>query len=202
MDRPLRHMPALDGLRGLAVAGVVLCHAGHLTGGYLGVDLFFVLSGFLITSLLLTERRDTGRISLSGFWARRARRLLPALFGMLAGVAVYAAVWADRAELDPIRADALATLGYVANWRAIFAGNGYWDVFSAPSPLEHTWSLAIEEQFYLVWPLAVLALLWVGRGSARAVLTGSLALGAASAAWMIASYTPGDDPQRVYLGTD
>src|SRR5574341_1844588 len=107
MDRPLRHMPALDGLSGLAVTGVLLFHAGHLTGGYLGVDLFFVLSGFLITSLLLTERRATGRVSLPGFWARRARRLLPALFGMLTGVAAYAAIWADRSELGRVRADAL-----------------------------------------------------------------------------------------------
>ncbi|HYU58041.1 MAG TPA: acyltransferase, partial [Actinomycetota bacterium] len=195
-------MPALDGLRGLAIAGVLLFHADHLTGGYLGVDLFFVLSGFLITSLLLGEWAADGRISLAGFWARRARRLLPALVGVLIGVAVYAAVWADARELGRIRGDALATLGYVANWRAIFSGNGYWDVFATPSPLEHTWSLAIEEQFYVVWPLAALAVLWARRGSARAVLTVALLLGGLSAAWMMLSYTPGADPERVYLGTD
>ena len=202
MDGRLRHMPALDGLRGLAIVGVLLFHADHLTGGYLGVDLFFVLSGFLITSLLLAEWQANGRISLAGFWARRARRLLPALAGVLAGVALYAAVWAEASELGRIRSDALATLGYIANWRAIFTGNGYWDVFAAPSPLEHTWSLAIEEQFYLVWPLAVLAVLWARRGSPRAVLTVSLLLGVASTAWMMTMYTPGGDPERVYLGTD
>ncbi|MGQ0802368.1 MAG: acyltransferase family protein [Actinomycetota bacterium] len=195
-------MPALDGLRGLAIAGVLLFHADHLTGGYLGVDLFFVLSGFLITSLLLSEWQADGRISLARFWARRARRLLPALAGVLAGVAIYAAVWAEARELGRIRSDALATLGYVANWRAVFTGNGYWDVFAVPSPLEHTWSLAIEEQFYLVWPLAVLAVLWARRGSARSVLAMSLILGVASSAWMMTSYTPGGDPERVYLGTD
>ena len=202
MGGSLRHMPALDGLRGFAIAGVLLFHADHLTGGYLGVDLFFVLSGFLITSLLLAEWQTDGTISLAGFWLRRARRLLPALVGVLAGVAVYAAVWAEARELGRIRSDALATLGYVANWRAIFTGNGYWDVFAAPSPLEHTWSLAIEEQFYLVWPLAVLTILWVRRGSPRAVLTVSLVLAAASSAWMMMSYSPGADPERVYLGTD
>ncbi|MGI8797277.1 MAG: acyltransferase family protein [Acidimicrobiia bacterium] len=195
-------MPALDGLRGLAIAGVLLFHADHLTGGYLGVDLFFVLSGFLITSLLLAEWAADGGISLAGFWARRARRLLPALAGVLAGVALYAAVWAEARELGRIRSDALATLGYVANWRAVFTGNGYWDVFVAPSPLEHTWSLAIEEQFYLLWPLAVLAVLWARRGSARSVLAVSLLLAVASSAWMMAMYTPGGDPERVYLGTD
>ncbi len=195
-------MPALDGLRGLAIAAVLLFHADHLSGGFLGVDLFFVLSGFLITSLLLAEWRRRRRISLPAFWARRARRLLPALAGVLAGVAVYAAVFADPTELGRIRADALGTLGYVANWRAIFTGNGYWDAFAAQSPLEHTWSLAIEEQFYLVWPLVVLGVLRARRGSARALTATALVLAAASSAWMMVLYEPGTDPERVYLGTD
>src|SRR5438552_6023713 len=105
----IAHVAALDGLRGVAVAGVLVFHAGHLTGGYLGVDLFFVLSGFLITSLLLAETARTGRISLSAFWARRARRLLPALAGVLIGVAAYAWLFAQPAELARIRADGLAT---------------------------------------------------------------------------------------------
>src|SRR6476661_2266178 len=106
----IRHIPALDGLRGLAVAGVLLFHGGHLVGGYLGVDLFFVLSGYLITSLLLAETGRTGTVNLGGFWARRARRLLPALCGVLVGVALYSAVFADAAELGRIRGDALATI--------------------------------------------------------------------------------------------
>lgn len=110
-------MPALDGLRGLAVAAVLLFHAGHLTGGYLGVDLFFVLSGFLITSLLLVEVHRSGRVDMPAFWARRARRLLPALALVLLAVAAYAWLLADPDELAKIRGDGLATLLYVANWR-------------------------------------------------------------------------------------
>jgi peptidoglycan/LPS O-acetylase OafA/YrhL len=211
----LRHMPALDGLRGLAVAAVLVFHAGHLTGGYLGVDLFFVLSGFLITSLLLAETARTGRISLSAFWARRARRLLPALAGVLIGVAAYAWLFAQPAELARIRADGLATVFYVANWRAVFAHLNYFELFAAPSPLAHTWSLAIEEQFYLAWPLIVSGVLWwqtrhrragdagdtAGRTTARNVLVVSVVLGVAAAIWMAVHYEPGN-PTRVYYGSD
>jgi peptidoglycan/LPS O-acetylase OafA/YrhL len=196
-----RHIPALDGARGAAVAAVLLFHAGHLDGGWLGVDLFFVLSGFLITSLLLAERARRDRISLSAFWARRGRRLLPALFLVLIGVGVYAVVWAAPRELSQIRSDGLATLGYVANWHQIGQGSSYWALFRAPSPLEHTWSLAIEEQFYLIWPIVVAALLaW--RREPRRVLIAALVGIVASFATMLALYSPGADPQRVYLGTD
>src|SRR5262249_890246 len=111
VSRPasLARVAALDGLRGVAVVGVLLFHGGHLTGGYLGVDLFFALSGFLITSLLLAESHASARISLRAFWARRARRLLPALAGLLFGVAVYCAVFASKSELEQIRGDAVAT---------------------------------------------------------------------------------------------
>lgn len=153
----LPYMPSLDGLRGLAVAGVLFFHGGHLVGGYLGVDLFFVLSGFLITSLLLAECRSDGKIVLGTFWLRRAKRLLPALVMVLTAVLLYAAFVAQPTELHRIRYDALATVSYVANWRQIFAHQDYWSLFTSPSPLQHTWSLAIEEQFYLVWPL-ILAL--------------------------------------------
>jgi peptidoglycan/LPS O-acetylase OafA/YrhL len=196
------HVRALDGLRGAAVAGVLLFHAGHLTGGYLGVDLFFVLSGFLITTLLLVESGDSGTIRLGGFWARRARRLLPALAGMLVGVALYAFVFAAPSELADIRDGALATIGYVANWHAVFAGTDYWALFRAPSPLEHTWSLAIEEQFYLVWPVVVLGLVaWWKRRTPVAVLVTSLVLAVVSTALALALYDPADTA-RVYYGTD
>ncbi len=196
----LRHVPALDGLRGLALLGVLLFHAnGALPGGYLGVDLFFVLSGFLITSLLLSEHARTGRVALAAFWARRARRLLPALVCLLPAIALYARVVAKPDELAGLRGDALATLGYVANWRAIFTHRSYWELFVAPSPLEHTWSLAIEEQFYVIWPLIVVLVL--RRHTKRAVLLLSLGLAALSMALMVALFRAADT-SRVYLGTD
>src|SRR5690242_11622913 len=166
-DRPLySYRPALDGLRGLAVTAVVLFHGGvaALSGGFLGVDSFFVLSGFLITSLLLAEQDRDGRIRLVAFWGRRARRLLPALLLMIAAVAI-----AGRWLLAPddqrlLRGDALAALGYVANWRMIYRGADYFTQTAAPSVLQHTWSLGIEEQFYVLWPLIVAGLLaWWGR---------------------------------------
>jgi peptidoglycan/LPS O-acetylase OafA/YrhL len=199
VERPgrMQHQPALDGLRGAAVAGVLLFHAGHLRGGYLGVDAFFVLSGFLITSLLLAEGARTGTVALGAFWARRARRLLPALLAVLAFVAVYALVVASATERTTIRADGLATLGYFANWRAIFSGTDYWALFQSPSPLEHTWSLAIEEQFYLFWPLLLVAIAAVPRRVLA--LAGGLAI--ASFVWMQILYDPAS-PSRVYFGTD
>jgi len=195
-------MPGLDGLRGVAVAGVVLYHLGYLTGGYLGVDAFFVLSGFLITSLLVHEWGRGRGIGLRAFWARRARRLLPALFGVLLGVAVYAVLFADPTLLDQIRGDAYATLAYVANWRSVWSGQSYFTQFTAPSPLEHTWSLAIEEQFYVIWPLVFLGVMTLRRGSLRALFTVTLALALASQLWMIVRYSPNGDPSRVYFGTD
>ena len=202
----LHHIPALDGLRGLAVAGVLCFHGQHLVGGYLGVDLFFVLSGFLITSLLLREGDGSATLALGRFWIRRARRLLPALFGLLLGVAVFAKLWATPFELGAIRTDALASVFYVANWQAVWSGHGYWDLFSTPSPLQHTWSLAIEEQFYLLWPLAVFALVRARRpawlGLPQAVLGLASTIGALSVVWMMVRYEPGADPSRVYFGTD
>jgi peptidoglycan/LPS O-acetylase OafA/YrhL len=198
----LRHVAALDGLRGAAVAGVLLFHGQHLTGGYLGVDLFFVLSGFLITSLLLSEGTDTGGVRLGSFWARRARRLLPALGGLMVGIAIFYVVWAQPNELARIRGDVVGTLGYFANWRGVFSQHDYWAIFATPSPLDHTWSLAIEEQFYLIWPLVFVALLHRFRDRiAAAVLVTASVLAVVSTALMLALYSP-TDSVRVYYGTD
>lgn len=183
------------------MAGVLAFHAGYLTGGFLGVDLFFVLSGFLITSLLVVEHRRTGRIRLGRFWARRARRLLPALLVVAAAVAMYAWFVADPAELDRVRGDALATLTYMANWHEVMAGRSYWDLFAVPSPLE-PWSLAIEEQFYLVWPLVVVAVVRLAGGSCRVLAAVAGLLAGASATAMAVLHRPFDDPSRVYFGTD
>jgi peptidoglycan/LPS O-acetylase OafA/YrhL len=202
-DVHLPYMPALDGLRGLAVAGVLLFHAGHLVGGYLGVDLFFVLSGFLITSLLVTEGQTSTTIDLARFWARRARRLLPALALVMVAVVAYAWLMAQPAELARIRGDGLATLAYVANWRAVVADQDYFDLFVSPSPLQHTWSLAIEEQFYLAWPLVVLGLVRWRRGKPLAVAVGGVCVvGAVASAAAMTALHDGGDPSRVYYGTD
>ena len=189
-ERSIPHVPALDGLRGLGVLGVLLFHAGHMRGGWLGVDLFFVLSGYLITLLLVREFEQTGDVSIRRFWGRRARRLLPALLLTLFGVEAYALGWAPAEQIERIRADALATLFYVANWHSIIAGHDYWALFHAPSPLHHTWSLAVEEQFYIFWPPLTLALLrWRG-GSRRALFWLAAALATLSALWMAFLFDP------------
>jgi peptidoglycan/LPS O-acetylase OafA/YrhL len=193
----------------VAVVGVVLFHGGYLRGGYLGVDLFFVLSGYLITSLLLAETRATGVVALLAFWGRRARRLLPALLLVLAGVAIYASVLADPTELGQIRGDAAYTLGYVANWHFVLVGFDYWAQFRAPSPLGHTWSLAIEEQFYLVWPLVVLAIAGWSAGHrrtpdvvARRIFVAATGATVVLVAWSAYLWSQTHDEMRLYYGTD
>jgi len=208
-----RRLPALDGVRAAAILGVMAYHLGFgwASGGYLGVDLFFVLSGFLITSLLVEEHGAEGRIRLPAFWARRARRLLPALFLVLVAVAVYAFVNGRFAspttggaviDLSGLRSDAFATLLYVANWHLIFGHQSYFAQFSAPSPLQHTWSLAIEEQFYLVWPLVVVAIFTLApRRWRRAGVVVALGGAVASAVAMGVLYH-GGDPSSVYYGSE
>ncbi|CAN5677732.1 hypothetical protein BH10ACT1_BH10ACT1_37760 [soil metagenome] len=210
------------------MAAVVAFHLGHLTGGYLGVDLFFVLSGYLITSLLLVEWAGSGRIALSAFYARRFRRLLPAVVVVVAVVGVFSHWEVLITSRDELRMAGLATMAYVANWAAIFSAGGYWDRTLVPSWLEHTWSLAIEEQFYVAWPLVVVLALRRrrrpvapdARGSDRvdaprpaptvaqrrkvfsrlAALAGLGAL--ASGTTMIVWSFLGGTTQRLYLGTD
>nr|WP_230203002.1 acyltransferase family protein [Parafrankia discariae] len=212
---PLGHSPALDGLRALAVLGVMAYHAGlsWMPGGLLGVDAFFVLSGFLITGLLVAEYRTTRRIDLKSFWIRRTRRLMPALLTMMLGVAAYARFVAEPSEVETLRADALSTLGYVANWRFALSDQSYFDHFSAPSPLLHTWSLAVEEQFYVLWPLAVYLLMWhSGRTTTRwrnqrrkaqtLILTVAVLGAEASALLGLLLVVLGADASRIYYGTD
>ena len=168
MKGRLPRIPALDGIRAVAVIAVLLFHAGvsWMPGGSFGVDVFFVLSGFLITALLVGERDRSGTIRLGGFYLRRARRLVPALVLVLLFVCV---TWGLllSVKTPTLRGDALATVFYVANWHFAFSGQGYFASFAAPSPLLHTWSLAVEEQFYLIWPLAVTFLLARGRSVVR-----------------------------------
>src|ERR1700678_1788855 len=154
-------LPGLDGVRAFAVVAVMMYHGGLsvTTGGFMGVDTFFVLSGFLITSLLVAEWRDSRTIRLAAFWGRRARRLLPALLLMLLFVAFFASVIVPEGTYGALRLDALSTLLYVSNWHFILVGSNYFNETASASPLIHTWSLAVEEQFYLIWPLVVLGIL-------------------------------------------
>ena len=206
--RPAGRRPALDGLRGLAVLAVVGYHFGGgsasvLPGGFLGVDVFFVLSGYLITGLLLAEHARTGRIDLVGFAARRVRRLLPALVVVLLAVCAWI-WWATPPDSYPRRrADLLWTLGYLNNWHAIRTAQDYFAGYAQASPLRHAWSLAVEEQFYLAWPLvlAVLLLLARRRAGRRAVAV-TCAVGIAASALAMAYEFDPAAPSRAYYGTE
>lgn len=193
------YVPALDGLRALAVIGVIAFHDDRLPGGFLGVDLFFALSGFLITSLLLDEHSRTGQVDLVGFWGRRLRRLMPAVIALLTVTVVAFRLFADTGEWIIARGDAPWAQFYVANWQLIAGGDGYWDAFAAPSAFEHLWSLAIEEQFYLVWPIVVLGLL---RRGGPPLVTGAAVTGALASVLAMIVIFDGGDPTRVYMGTD
>ena len=199
----LAYLPALDGVRACAVLAVMMFHGGipHMDGGFMGVDAFFVLSGFLITSLLIGEWRQSLTIKLGAFWARRARRLLPALLLMLLFVAFFASVIVPKGTYGALRLDALATLLYVSNWHFILVNSNYFNETSASSPLLHTWSLAVEEQFYVIWPLVVLGVLHFTR-SLRALFALCCAAAIASAVWMSVVYDGGVNTNRAYLGTD
>lgn len=207
LTRDRRYMPGLDGLRALAVLAVIAYHLGFgwASGGLLGVAVFFTLSGYLITDLLLSQHA-AGRLALREFWLARARRLLPALFVMLLIVSVW--VWADdRAQLSVVRGQVFAGVFYISNWWQSFQHVSYFSRFGPPSPLNHLWSLAVEEQFYIVWPwLLLLGLRLVGAprtAAARLRLAGPIMLLAcASAVEMALIFHPGFDPTRVYCGTD
>jgi peptidoglycan/LPS O-acetylase OafA/YrhL len=200
--RTRQRAPGLDGVRALAVLVVLAFHAGvgGLPGGFLGVDVFFVLSGYLITDLLVAQRARRGRMDLRGFWTRRARRLLPALAVVLVTVTAAVAV-VEPGQLGALRPALAAAVTYSSNWYEALHHLSYFAAFGPPPPLQHLWSLAIEEQFYLAWPLILgLVLLVLETRRARASVAW---LGAAGSALLMAVlYTPGADPSRVYYGTD
>jgi peptidoglycan/LPS O-acetylase OafA/YrhL len=191
-----------DGLRALAVLAVVAFHENlpALPGGFLGVDVFFVLSGYLITDLLVARFDRSGRLGLRDFWIRRARRLLPALAVLLVAVTAVTTVL-EPDQLDGLRPALASAVTYTSNWWQAFHHQSYFEAFGPPAPLQHLWSLAVEEQFYLIWPLVLtIALAARRRKWLRAALAWAGA--GASALAMAVSYVPGSDPSRVYYGTD
>lgn len=197
-----RYIPALDGLRTLAVVAVVLYHL-NLTwaqGGLLGVTIFFVLSGYLITRLLLNEVAKTGRIDLKSFWTRRIRRLFPAVITVVVVTCALCTIF-NHVMLTKMRPDILPSLLFFNNWWQIAQDVSYFNALGDPSPLTHFWSLAIEEQFYLIWPPLLFAMvsMHVSKPNTRRVVLG---LAAVSALAMMVLYNPAADPSRVYYGTD
>ncbi|MEO8814345.1 MAG: acyltransferase family protein [Mycobacterium sp.] len=206
---------ALDGLRALAVALVLADHGGipGAAGGFIGVDLFFVLSGFLITALLIDELARTGRIDLAGFWIRRGRRLLPALVLMVVSVAAVHDLFPPEAVAG-LRADAIAAFFWMANWRFVAQQTDYFTQGGTPSPLQHAWSLGVEEQYYFVWPLLLIAIMlllaararrrggWATVGGARLAVFLLAALGAAASAVLAVTLASDTTRDRVYFGTD
>jgi peptidoglycan/LPS O-acetylase OafA/YrhL len=201
LDKRFPYMPGIDALRALAVLAVFGYHAGlsWVPGGFLGVDVFFVISGYLITSLLLREFQRGGHVKLGRFWLRRARRLLPAVAVLIAASMVLAAIF-EPSRIDALRGDAISGLFYFANWHFVFDHESYFEQFGRPSLFTHLWSLSVEEQFYLFWPLVFAAgMKLFGRGRlALGVLAGALA--SVALAWIL--FHPGGDASRVYYGTD
>ena len=193
------HLPALDGLRGLAVIGVLLFHSGFdwARGGFLGVSTFFTLSGFLITNLLVREWDSSGSIRLGGFWTRRFRRLLPAAVLTIAITGLVFWRLGTPEQVQNLRLDMIGALGYVANWRFYFGGTSYGALFAAPSPLQHFWSLAIEEQFYVFFPPIVIIVMRLG---GRRLLAATVS--AATLISIMLCLVLRTNTDRVYYGTD
>ena len=196
--------PGIDGLRAIAVTSVLLYHSDvpWVPGGFFGVEVFFVISGYLITALLLAEWRNGHRIALGSFYLRRARRLLPALFLMLGVVGLYSVLFLPD-EVHTLRGDTFGAVTYVQNWWQIFAGRSYFAEAGRPPLLKHLWSLAVEEQFYLVWPL-ICAVLFRFFGDRPGRLFGIIAGGALFSTFLMWLMFPGDalNASRVYYGTD
>jgi peptidoglycan/LPS O-acetylase OafA/YrhL len=185
------YQPALDGLRAISVVAVLLYHAGFswMHGGFFGVEVFFVVSGFLITSLLLDERQRTGRIDFGQFWLRRARRLFPALFAVIAAVAVWTALWGTAEQVSQVRRDVPWAVFYLGNWGQILGDVPYFA--GEPPLLRHLWSLAVEEQWYLFWPVIFVGLTAVVR-STRSI--GWIVLGGAVGVWVLTAWMESGSP--------
>ncbi len=196
------YIPALDGLRAFAVIAVVLYHmnTNFLPSGLLGVTLFFVLSGYLITGILIKEWRQTGKLNLPTFWIHRVRRLFPAIVFMLCTVLVVTA-FIGPDLLTKLRKDLFPALFWFTNWWYIFQDTSYFEAMGAPSPVNHFWSLAIEEQFYVIWP-PILLLLFRSKVKKNTIQRLIVVLAIVSVALMMFLYVPGGDPSRVYYGTD
>ena len=196
------YLPGLDGLRALAVIAVLVYHGNPswLRGGFLGVEVFFVISGYLITMLLLSEHRRTGEIGVRHFWFRRARRLLPAVFALLVVVTAVSVLFV-REELTRLRGDLFAALTYTMNWHLILDDTSYFDQFERPPLLRHLWSLAVEEQYYLLWPLALFGLLALFRKRPDRLFGAMIAIALLSTVVMALLYEPAD-PSRAYYGTE
>jgi len=203
--RRSRFRPDIEGLRAVAVGLVLVYHAGvrQLPGGFIGVDIFFVISGFLITGLLLREVESTGRLSLSGFYARRAKRLLPATALVLVAAAVVTWLWLPQTQRAILGGDVVAAAFYVVNWRLADRSVDYLAEGVVPSPVQHFWSLAVEEQFYVVWPLVILLVLVLARRSRvplrAALAVGIAAIGVPSLAYSI--WKTGADPAPAFFVT-
>lgn len=202
MKKAKHYIYGLDGLRALSVIAVIFYHLSSpfSKGGYLGVTLFFVLSGYLITDLLFQEYADTKKINLKQFWLRRFRRLLPALYTLLIIIVVWITLF-QRTYLVGLREDVFAALTYVSNWWYIAQEQSYFTKFEAPSILQHLWSLAVEEQFYILWPFFI----WLGLKIVKQPIRLLLPMGVVMCASLFAMallYVPGADPSRLYFGTD
>lgn len=198
----LRYIPGLDGLRAFAVLSVIAYHFNFswASGGFLGVDFFFVLSGYLITSIILPLKGNEITLDPRDFWMGRIRRLLPASFIMIIATVIWVVLF-NRELLSTVRGDAISAFFYITNWWYIFHDVSYFDSFGSPSPIKNLWSLAIEEQFYILWPIVLITGLRLFKRRGRFSIFVFAAI--LASAWLMSTlYQPGADPSRVYYGTD